>query len=104
MLRHPSVESIVMVDIDGEAVAACREHLQPFHEGAFDDPRVELVADDARRWLEDAGREIRLSQDPGQAGGDLLQSLRTRYESGLQAIRGRFSNAVNVERDRGGER
>ncbi len=53
VLRHPSVESVVMVDIDGEVVAACRESLEPFHRGAFDDPRVTLVAADARAWLEE---------------------------------------------------
>jgi spermidine synthase len=52
VLRHPSVESVVMVDIDDEVVAACREHLPTYHQGAFDDPRVTLVTDDARAWLE----------------------------------------------------
>lgn len=52
VLRHPSVESAVMVDIDEEVVRACREHLPSFHEGAFDDPRVTVTYDDARSWLE----------------------------------------------------
>lgn len=52
VLRHPTVESAVMVDIDGEVVEACKAHLPTYHEGAFDDPRVSVVADDARAWLE----------------------------------------------------
>jgi len=52
VLRHDTVESVVMVDIDGEVVEACKKHLECYHQGAFDDPRVELVIDDARTWLE----------------------------------------------------
>ena len=52
ILRHPGVESVLMVDIDPEAVAACRAQLGEFHRGAFDDPRLELVHADARAALE----------------------------------------------------
>jgi spermidine synthase len=51
VLRHRTVESVVMVDIDAAAVAACREHLAPVHRGAFDDPRLTLVYADARAAL-----------------------------------------------------
>lgn len=51
-LRHPSVRSAVMVDIDEEVVDACRRFLPEQHAGAFDDPRVTLIFDDARAWLE----------------------------------------------------
>jgi spermidine synthase len=52
VLRHPTVEAVTMVDIDEEVVAACREHLPTQHAGAFADPRLTLVYDDARSWLE----------------------------------------------------
>ena len=52
IFRHPSVERAVMVDIDGEVVELCRKHLQDWHQGSFDDPRLELVIDDARLYLE----------------------------------------------------
>src|SRR5919202_2913354 len=35
VLRHRTVERAVMVDIDAEAVAACREYLGAWHQGAF---------------------------------------------------------------------
>lgn len=54
-LRHRSVRRAVMIDIDRAAVAACREHLSAWHRGAFDDPRAELVFDDARAYLERCG-------------------------------------------------
>jgi spermidine synthase len=53
VLRHRCVERAVMVDIDREAVEACRELLGPWHAGAFDDPRTELLHADARAWLEE---------------------------------------------------
>lgn len=54
ILRHRCVESVLMVDIDREAVATCREHLADVHQGAFDDPRFTLVHADARAELERA--------------------------------------------------
>jgi len=52
VLRWRSVERVVMVDIDGDVVDACREHLPEMHQGAFDDPRHELVIGDALTYLE----------------------------------------------------
>lgn len=52
VLRWKSVEQAVMVDIDGEVVDACREHLPEMHQGAFDDPRLELVIEDALHYLD----------------------------------------------------
>lgn len=54
LLRWRSVERAVMVDLDGEVVEACREHLPSLHAGAFDDPRVELRIGDARAFVEEA--------------------------------------------------
>lgn len=51
ILRHPTVERATMVDIDGELVDLCRQHLPEWHQGAFDDPRADLVIGDARTYL-----------------------------------------------------
>jgi spermidine synthase len=51
-LRHPSVERVVMVDIDGEAVDFVKQHMRAWHQGAFEDRRTELVIGDARAALE----------------------------------------------------
>ena len=51
-LRHRTVERALMVDIDREVVEVSRKMLPEFHAGAFDDPRTELVFEDARRWIE----------------------------------------------------
>lgn len=51
-LRWQTVEKVRMIDIDGEVVAACRQHLPEMHQNAFDDPRVELVIADALSELD----------------------------------------------------
>ncbi|MEW5784786.1 MAG: polyamine aminopropyltransferase [Bacillota bacterium] len=53
VLLHPTVERAVMVDIDQEVVDLCKEYLQDWHRGSFDDPRTELLHLDARQYLED---------------------------------------------------
>jgi spermidine synthase len=52
VLRHRSVERALMIDIDREVVEVSRKMLPEFHAGAYDDPRSELVFEDARRWIE----------------------------------------------------
>ncbi|HAC64437.1 MAG TPA: spermidine synthase [Cyanothece sp. UBA12306] len=52
VLRWKTVEQLVMVDIDGEVVEACRQYLPEMHQGAFDDPRVEVIIDDALNFVE----------------------------------------------------
>lgn len=51
ILRHPSVEQIVGFDLDGDVIEACRAHLGPWHNGAFDDARVEIRLQDVREGL-----------------------------------------------------
>jgi len=58
VLRHPSVERAVMVDIDGELVDLCREHLAVMHQGAFDDPRADVVIGDALAYLRESTEQF----------------------------------------------
>lgn len=51
VLRHNTVERVVMVDIDAESTQLFRRHLTDWHQGAFADPRVELRHEDARGFL-----------------------------------------------------
>jgi len=53
VLRWKTVEHATMVDIDGEVVDACRQHLPELHENSFDDPRLELVIGDALKYLDE---------------------------------------------------
>jgi len=51
VLEHP-VERVVMVEIDADVLEAAREYLPDIAAGAFDDPRVTLVFEDAFAYLE----------------------------------------------------
>lgn len=51
VLRWRSVTQAVMVDIDGQVVAQCREHLPEMHQGSFDDSRAEVVIGDAVAFI-----------------------------------------------------
>lgn len=52
VLKHKTVRRVVMVDIDRRVVDVCRRYLPAFHQGSFDDPRLELHFADARKYLE----------------------------------------------------
>ena len=42
LLKHRSIERVVMAELDAEVVRVAREHLGTVHRGAFDDPRMDL--------------------------------------------------------------
>ena len=52
VFKHKSVKRCVMVDIDPEVIEICKEYLAPLNKGSFYDPRLELIFDDGRRYLE----------------------------------------------------
>ena len=58
VLRHRSVKAVVMVDIDGELIELCKEHLDDWHRGSFDDPRAELIIGDGRAFIQETGRSF----------------------------------------------
>lgn len=51
ILKYPSITRAVMVDIDGEVVELCKQHLPEMHQGAFEDKRTEVKIEDARAYL-----------------------------------------------------
>ncbi len=52
VLAHKSVERATMIDLDPEVVALCRQYLPNHHQGSFDDPRTNLLHEDARAYLQ----------------------------------------------------
>jgi spermidine synthase len=58
VLAHKTVKKAVMVDIDRQVIDVCRRYLPFFHEGAFDDPRLELTFADARKYLKDTNNKF----------------------------------------------
>lgn len=51
-LKHPSVEEMIMVDLDREVVEDCQNFLESWHRGSFDHEKVTLHFMDARDYLE----------------------------------------------------
>lgn len=94
VLRHPSVEQVVMVDLDGEFVALCREYLADWNAGVFEDPRLELRHEDINDYLAgtDEGFDVAIGDlvdvadwsSPAAAlyGQDLYERLRRRLNQG----------------------
>jgi len=91
VLRWRTVERVVMVDIDGEVVAACKEHLPEMHQGAFDDPRTELVIGDAIEYLDQALPEwdviISDLSDPIEEGPSFKLFTREYFEQCRRGLR-----------------
>jgi len=90
ILRHNTVERVVMVDIDGEFVDLCRVHLPEWHQGAFDDPRVEVIHDDARKYLFETGEvyDVVISDltEPMEEGPSQLLFTREFYAGVLEKL------------------
>lgn len=73
ILKHKTVKELYMVDIDPEMVDAAREHLKEWHQGAFDDPRMHLIIDDAKKVVE---------QLPSGAANVIISDLTEPYDMG----------------------
>jgi spermidine synthase len=108
ILRHPSVESVVMVDIDAELVALCREHLPNWHAQAFDDPRVRVLHADARAFVEGTDERfdviINDITDPIEGGPSKLLFTREFHAAAARSLNpgGVFvTQAIGVHYDAG---
>ena len=53
LVKHPSLETIEMVEIDQDVVDACKAHLPEVSAGAFDDPKVTLHIADAFQFMKE---------------------------------------------------
>ena len=51
VLKWKTVMQAVMVDIDEQVVDACKQYLPEMHQGAFDDPRSQIIIDNAFDFL-----------------------------------------------------
>lgn len=68
ILKHASVKKAVLVEIDGAVVEFCRKYLPSVSDGAFDDPRTEIVITDGLKFMAETDRRFDLivvdSTDP----------------------------------------
>lgn len=51
LLKHPSIEQLTMVELDGKVIEIAKKHFGSIHRGAFDDPRLDLRVEDGMAFL-----------------------------------------------------
>lgn len=58
VLKHPTVERLVQVEIDASVVDFSKEHFGDFNEGVLDDDRFELVIADGMKFAAETDRRF----------------------------------------------
>ena len=91
LLKHPSIESVTLAEIDASVVAISRTHLRSVHGGAFDDPRLTLRIGDGFAYVRSAADRYDLIvldlTDPGGPSEALYTT--DFYRACADAARGR---------------
>lgn len=57
-LKHAGVKRVTLVEIDRSVVDLCREYLPTLSDGAFDDPRLDLVIADGCQFVKETDRRF----------------------------------------------
>ncbi|MEB3844203.1 MAG: polyamine aminopropyltransferase [Desulfurococcales archaeon] len=85
VLRFKSVERVVMVDIDPVVIEVAKKYLPEWHQGSFDDERVELVIGDGLKYINEAGEKFDVIiadlADPLEAGPAYKLYVKEFYEA-----------------------
>ena len=50
-LKHPSIEQVVMVELDERVVQIAKEHFSAIHRGVFDNPKLKVLIEDGLKFL-----------------------------------------------------
>ena len=58
LLRHPSIERVVLAELDRAVIDMARQWLPAVHGGAFDDPRLHLHIGDGRAFIEGSAAQF----------------------------------------------
>lgn len=76
-LKHPSIEQVTMVELDGGVVDISRAHMPEISNGAFDDPRTNLIIGDGAKFATETDQRFDVimidSTDP-RGPGEVLFS------------------------------
>lgn len=106
VLRHPGVKRCTMVDIDGEVVELSKKYLAEWSDGAFDDPRANVIIGDALAYIKQPGTFDTIISDLTEPlpdspsfplfNGDVFRDIKARLAPGgvyvLQASTAGFHN------------
>ncbi|HID72613.1 TPA: polyamine aminopropyltransferase [Candidatus Micrarchaeota archaeon] len=91
VLKHRTVLKVTMVDLDRDVIELAKEHLREWHQGAFHDPRVKLVIDDGRRFLERVEEKFDVIildvVDPQEGGPGYMLYTKEFYERVADTLR-----------------
>ncbi len=55
LLKYPSMERVVLAELDAAVIEIARKHLQAVHHGALDDPRLEIRIGDGLKYVMEEG-------------------------------------------------
>ncbi len=85
VLKHPEVEQVTQVEIDEAVVSMCRTYFPNHSQGAYDDPRLNLVIGDGVEFVNQTAQTFDVvisdSTDPVGPGEVLFTS---RFYAGVQ--------------------
>ena len=59
-LKHPSVEQVTMVEIDGDVIEVAKEHFHAVHNGVFDNPKLRVLVDDGMKFVRETQEKFDL--------------------------------------------
>ena len=60
LLKHPSIEQVTMVELDGKVIDIARKYFGAIHRGAFDSPRLRLLIQDGLAFLSESEEKFDL--------------------------------------------
>jgi len=76
LLKHPSINSITLCEIDAEVVKMARQHLHTIHRGALDDPKIQHRYEDGFAYVHKSTEQFDLIlldlTDPVSPNGSTL--------------------------------
>ena len=78
VLKHPGIERVTQVEIDGDVVGLSKQYLPSLSQGAYDDPRLELIIGDGFEYVAQTQEKFDVvvsdSTDPTGPGAVLFSS------------------------------
>lgn len=60
VLKHKNVRQVTQVEIDMQVVELCKKHLPKHSQNSYDDPRLNLIIDDALNYLKNCQQKFDL--------------------------------------------
>ncbi len=58
LLKYPTLEKLIMVDLDQEVVELCKKYIPSISKGAFDSPKLELRFEDGIEYVKNTQEEF----------------------------------------------